>query len=202
MNTACREISRMLERLRRIRHRNGYGVHSPFAYHFIKDVVYERGRYYAYAPLRERRRATPVAERTVAGRVDRLMFRVANYCQPAACCFVGRGAALTSLYAAAGCRRASVSLAGDAQGFRPAAGCGFVYVAPGEDFAEAFRRFASAATDAALFAAAGIHASRSARQAWTEICADERAVVTFDLYEIGLVFFRRDLNKQSYVVSF
>ena len=40
--------------LRRFRHRRGYGVHSPFAFDFITDVVYERTAYYKYKDLRER----------------------------------------------------------------------------------------------------------------------------------------------------
>lgn len=38
--------------LSRFRHRCGYGVHSPFAFGLITDVVYERRPYYAYANLK------------------------------------------------------------------------------------------------------------------------------------------------------
>ena len=37
--------------LKRFRHRRGYGVHSPFAFAFLTDVVYERNAYYAYHEL-------------------------------------------------------------------------------------------------------------------------------------------------------
>lgn len=37
--------------LRRIRHRNGYGVHSPFAFCFIKQVLEEHDAYYAYIEM-------------------------------------------------------------------------------------------------------------------------------------------------------
>ena len=47
-------IGRFWVRLKRIRHRRGYGVHSPFAFNFLTYVVYERGEYYAYRDLAAR----------------------------------------------------------------------------------------------------------------------------------------------------
>lgn len=35
----------------RLRHRRGFGVHSPLAFRFIKDCLCERTRYYDYALL-------------------------------------------------------------------------------------------------------------------------------------------------------
>ena len=39
--------------LSRFRHRCGYGVHSPFAFSLITDVIYEKMPYYAYSSLKE-----------------------------------------------------------------------------------------------------------------------------------------------------
>ena len=39
--------------LARFRHRCGYGVHSPFAFHLITGVIYEKTPYYKYAALQE-----------------------------------------------------------------------------------------------------------------------------------------------------
>ena len=43
--------------LLRFRHRRGYGVHSPFAFNFITDVVYQRLPYYKYCELALQERA-------------------------------------------------------------------------------------------------------------------------------------------------
>ena len=37
--------------LSRFRYRCGYGVHSPFAFSLITDVIYEKMPYYAYDSL-------------------------------------------------------------------------------------------------------------------------------------------------------
>lgn len=88
--------------LRRFRHRCGYGIHSPFAYAFVSQVLYCPGHYYADArlyPLGERLRHP---RRTT---IRRLMFRLANYWQPEEIC------APASLhdYLHAGCHQAHLT---------------------------------------------------------------------------------------------
>ena len=201
MNAWAREIKRFFVRLRRFRNRNGYGVHSPFAYSFIKDVVYEHSRYYAYNELEKRRRKRRRGWHGLSPRGDRLMFRIANRCRPAQASLIGVRSALTAEYVAAGSRKTLISIYPEASQM-PAQAQEFVYAAPGADFLTAFHITAQSCSDRSFFAAAGIHASRKAQAEWREICADPRAVVTFDLHEIGLVFFNKKLNRQSYTVSF
>ena len=86
MNRFLLSLKRPFIWLCRFRHRRGYGVHSPFAFSFIKGVVFERTAYYGYAPLREQEKE--MARREGRGvlaeglRVRRLLFRVANYYNP------------------------------------------------------------------------------------------------------------------------
>ena len=81
--------------LSRFRNRCGYGVHSPFAFNFITNVIYERLPYYAYSTL-------PMQERELARhnkgkmffresrKVSRLLFRLVNMAQPHVIVHVGR----------------------------------------------------------------------------------------------------------------
>lgn len=80
-------LRRITRWLRQIRHRQGYGVHSPLAFNFITDVIYNREAYYAYQKL-----AQPLtASITRLGLYDpdsgltekdlRLLFRIANHQQ-------------------------------------------------------------------------------------------------------------------------
>lgn len=62
---------------RRLRHGRGFGVHSPFAYRFIREVLRERCAYYGYTT------ADAVAAAWPAGRRGaRLLLRVAAFAQP------------------------------------------------------------------------------------------------------------------------
>lgn len=55
--------------LARYRHSKGFGVHSPFAFRFITEVLGEKCPYYDYARLRDRR--------------QRLLYRIAVSLSPA-----------------------------------------------------------------------------------------------------------------------
>lgn len=52
------------------------------------------------------------------------------------------------------------------------------------------------------FIVGGIHESREKRKWWEQIVASESTGITFDLYDIGLVFFDKARYKQHYIVNF
>ena len=99
-------ISRPLVWLWRFRHRRGYGVHSPFAFDFITNVVYEHAPYYKYDELNEQ-----VARQEAALghawshreplRLKQLLFRMVNRAQPARIIHIGPPSAI-GLYLQAG----------------------------------------------------------------------------------------------------
>lgn len=64
--------------IRRFRHRKGYGVHSPFAYTFLRDVIYEGNHYYAYADI-EKELTGNCWKRMVMRKHKRLLFRLKNW---------------------------------------------------------------------------------------------------------------------------
>lgn len=72
--------------LARFRHRCGYGVHSPFAFDLITNVIYERTPYYAYSSLEaEQKKISANSGRKwkhESKKVNRLLFRLVNYIQP------------------------------------------------------------------------------------------------------------------------
>lgn len=86
MNRISILCKRPFVRLARFRHRCGYGVHSPFAFHLITGIIYETAPYYKYASLLEgeKRQATqhPSSWREEPLRVKRLLFRLVNYARP------------------------------------------------------------------------------------------------------------------------
>lgn len=60
--------------IRNIRHRNGFGVHSPFAYNIIREVIEEKCAYYAYLTMKSYySKTTPISFKQAC-----LLFRLAN----------------------------------------------------------------------------------------------------------------------------
>lgn len=216
---------------RRFRHRRGYGVHSPFAFGLITDVVYERLPYYSYDGLQKMRRTLPKGGKCLSERVDKLLFRLVNWHSPQSILEVGTGAGVSLCYMAAGCTGARcVSLPGEEVSGIVAAEyidlyknatlvpgplqdtlrkelalepkADFLHIAHTADYEPLFEEMLLHTTERTLVVIEGIHDTRAKREWWHRVVADERTGITFDLYEVGLVFFDHTKNKQHYVVNF
>ncbi|MBF0944570.1 MAG: hypothetical protein HXK16_01675, partial [Alloprevotella sp.] len=89
MLPSYRLLPRILRWFRRFRQRRGYGVHSPFAFEWITDVVYlQKAQYYAYAHLAEQHEAW---QGVLSVKDARLLFRIANHQRAQRMLVVGQG---------------------------------------------------------------------------------------------------------------
>ena len=86
MNRITLTLKRPFIWLSRFRHRCGYGVHSPFAFNLITQVIYESTPYYKYKDLAvEQKKLAPQKDnywKYESKKVKRLLFRLVNYIQP------------------------------------------------------------------------------------------------------------------------
>lgn len=67
----------------------GYGIHSPFAFNFVKNVLRERLPYYSYEYIEELRHAVIVAIRhhfrhphVISFKEAKMLFRITNFFKP------------------------------------------------------------------------------------------------------------------------
>lgn len=187
----------------RFRKRRGYGVHSPFAFDLITDVIYEKSSYYAYAPLRRERR-----EKRLPGndKTDRLLFRLVNKTRPGLIVEVGEPSA-SALYLQAAKPSAEYLFAHNLSELflEPDVPVDFLYLNNYRDVEltrKAFRICAGRTAPRSLFVVNGIGYSKEMRRLWKEMRSDERVGVTFDLYDAGLLFFDKTKVKQHYIVNF
>ena len=67
---------------------------------------------------------------------------------------------------------------------------------------EAFRVCAHRTTPKSVFVVHGICYSKEMKALWKKLQADERVGITFDLYDVGLLFFDKTKIKQQYIVNF
>ncbi len=72
---------RLLEVLRRRSRRRGFGVHSPFAYRYITEVVAQRYSYYAYDDIAINWCKNGSGDRRMPESEARLLFRIACHQQ-------------------------------------------------------------------------------------------------------------------------
>ncbi len=175
-------------RLRRMPRTRGFGVQSPSAYRFLRDVVSSKGRY-AVADM-----PTGTNEASERNRLRLFQFyaRVANFTQ-AKHWFVSEKLAsdILRVNVCAGCRAAVVSPVLDDSG---------VYVV---DITEAhiIEEILNQASASSILMIEGIHRSAIARENWQQIMADKRIGVCFDLYEAGVVCFDLKKFKTDYRVN-
>ena len=197
-------------RLARFRHRCGYGVHSPFAFHLITGIIYETAPYYKYASLLEgeKRQATqhPRSWREEPLRVKRLLFRLVNYARPETIVDAGPLSA-SGLYLKAGREGAAYTAAAELDELFLEAGVpvDFLYLHDWRrpDFVEeVFRQCVGRARGCSVFVIEGIHYTRNMTALWKRMQQDPRVGITFDLYDLGILFFDKSITKQDYIVNF
>lgn len=196
--------------LSRIRHRCGYGVHSPFAFELITCLIYEKTSYYAYQQLeaeeRKQKRKSGRRRKSESGKVKRLLFRLVNRIQPNTIVDVGICSS-SSLYLQAGKASANYTFASELSELFLEANVpvDFLYLhQPKYPFLveEAFRICATRTTRQSVFVINGIYHSKAMKKLWKQLQSDERVGITFDLYDLGILFFDKSMIKQHYVVNF
>lgn len=171
--------------LSRIRHRRGYGVHSPFAYDLITQVLYTPGRYYAdeWLDMQFPWWARKLHLRSIAG--GRLLFRLANRWQGQV--MVAPDALPYELaYLRAGGKKDSLMAK------MPDETVDFLYLRqPRVGDLEHLH-------EGSLLVVGNL---RNNRDFWRRLQHDERTRVTMDLYDYGLAFFDPKLQRQDYIIN-
>lgn len=165
----------------RFRHRRGYGVHSPFAFDFLSEVVYEQTPYVLYSDLDPN---LGLLQRFRVRKVLHLLFRCANWYQPHNIVVRGKGISpFVCEYLHAGCLRANMCRD------YPEGVTDFCFLdGPDEEFL--------------------VHCGENTMlvldnlRTYREWFYSLPSVVTMDLYDIGIAFFDHCYKKQDYIVCF
>lgn len=192
----------------RFRHRCGYGVHSPFAFNLITNVIYERRAYYAYTSLLVESRIKIKKQGWNRGfdKVNRLLFRLTNYTQPQYIVEVGRPS-VSSLYLQTGKLSASYLFASELSELFLEANTSvdLLYL---NDYKQpllmekVFHICVKRTTEKSVFVLNGIHYSKEMKNLWKRLTEDDKVGITFDLYDVGFLFFDTSKIKQHYLVNF
>ncbi len=181
------DIRNPLVWLRRIRHRCGYGVHSPFAFHLITQVVYSPGRYYAYKQLDG---LHGLWERLTCPRrraVYRLLFRLANARQARRAVAVGVSD-IAMRYLRAGCGHTR---------WTDMCGEGAVDLLVVDKGEASFDPLPPAQDGTWVVV---LHLGRNA-SVWQRMRESGRFQVMFDLHDVGLAIRHEGMQSDYYVVN-
>ena len=89
----------------RFLNRKGFGVHSPWAYDLITNVIEEKLPYYAYDDLYEFWEKAPEYLPQYDENIDQLLFRLVNALKPRTIIEIGTGAGVSTGYLASVSRK-------------------------------------------------------------------------------------------------
>ena len=159
--------------LLRLPHRKGYGIHSPYAYNLVTQVLYNPGEYYAdriLLPL------FPWWQRVFCPRrvaCHRLLFRLANHYQPQTMT-IPPHCLTQAAYLHAGCRHTPIA------------------TEQGRDH----HTLDTGGTTVDI-----VYDLRRKRSEWDSVRRQPGVTVTFDLYDIGIAVSNPKLNKQHYKIN-
>lgn len=182
----------------------GFGVHSPWAFRLINEVINERRPYHAYAEL-EQMASCDGKERL---RLCRLYFRLSNFFQPKTIVDYAPHDPAYGVYMAAACSQADVTpILGDLtdrdrQALDEVETIDLLRMSVEGDWRRFYTLAREKAHDGSAFIIEGIKKSRDARSLWREIKIDEGCTLTFDLYYCGIVYFDSKRYKHHYIVNF
>ena len=213
-----------------MKRKSEYKIHSPFVYDFMRKVLNDHGTnrdydtIYRIARLLDKRKHISYNQR----KQSRLLYRLVRYFEPESVVSFGKLSALNTSALALGHLQTKVYLEESDDFLETLNSMGIVNVSliqPAEFDSEHFKRLntgfvffsrdsfeedtwdyladcLSHKTSESVFVFEGIHHNRDLQDAWEEIKANEDVSVTFDLYCVGLVFFREGIEKQDFVLKY
>lgn len=192
---------------KRFRYRCGYGVHSPSDFFLITSVVYESLPYYAYRELESS--FSLESSSFYRRKVNRLLFRLVNYFQPAYLVNVAGEDDLAFRYMKAACTSMKTNnvrvhdMKKTLQAVENIKGCvDMLHVGNTPFYSEVVEKMIPYMNTDACMIVGGIYTSEEKKKWWKQLKNDERVRITFDLYDIGIVLFDPKRYKQNYIVNF
>ena len=173
----------------RYRHNRGFGVQSPYAFHFVTSVVAEKHCYYAYPSIN-----SAAAKCGCKAAYARMLFRIVNYARP------------QSIMTYAPCEAAVCALSmarpsAPVSAFRQGQPFGLLYVGDAPESLSVVRQAIECASQDSVIIVETKHHSREIENFWREIKQNPAVAVTFDLYSMGVLFFDRSYKKQHYTLK-
>lgn len=203
--------------LQRKKHAKGHGIHSPFAFHFITQVVYEPHGYNAFFDIEEMLSKNNIDG--VCEKLHHLSFRLVRYFQPEKIIEINSGKGINTLYInAAGKNKVCRCLEKDAEKMAVATKLqkqrngniefinetlvnqqyNGIFLYPG-NYSVSLEELFSMSQENTFWVIADIY-SKNGKQFWKNIVNDKRATFTFDVKDIGIVVLKKTYHKLNYLI--
>ncbi len=188
--------------INRYRHNRGYGVQSPYAFHFVTGVLAEKHPYYAYPAIN-----STAKKCGYKSALARMLFRIANYAHPqniimcAPCEAVACALTMACPSVGASLFPGNDALQQIATAFEQGGGLGLLYVGETPAYASVVQQALGRVSSSSVIIVEGIHRTREKEEWWQGVKQNGAVAVTFDLYSVGVLFFDKSYRKQHYTLK-
>ncbi|MDO5523979.1 MAG: hypothetical protein Q4G48_08045 [Bacteroidia bacterium] len=203
--------------LHRKRRAKGFGIHSPFAFNLVTEVIYEKHAHTAFFDIQKV--LSEHGAETDGQKLHHLSYRLVRYFKPERALEIATGKGINTLYISAGYKDVSCECFGSAADnvllarnlhrtfnknvkFIDELDAGrrydaiFLYL---NAFSADMEDLFSMSSERAFWVITGIN-RRNGKQFWRNIVQDERARLTFDMNDMGVVILNKSYHKANYFI--
>ena len=245
-------------------YKKGYGLHSPFVFKLVRDIIYCQYPFYAFGRINQLRNKLAksshlinvvdygagssvlggksrevsglVKQSSIRSKYGKLLFRIVNETNPESILELGTSIGISTVYLALTDKRRKVTTIEGCPETSQFAGelfdelrCDSIHRITGRfndvlpafvaqqsklDFVffdghhlkqatmDYFNICLSKAENDTVFVFDDIHWSKGMEEAWNAIYSHPQVTVSLDLFQLGIVFFRKECQKQHFIVRY
>jgi len=183
------------------RHHNGYGIHSPYLYHLVTHVLFNKNRYYCFDSIES---LFPAPEKEHA--IGQAIFRLAediNASTLVACCDANSIdlAYLTSVKSEARlfCLLDTEEMRQSIDTMATIDLAVFGRCTDADKLTAVLEQCIEHTQDKSVFVVKNIH-SKQMEQRWYSIIKHPKVRASLDIFHYGILLFNPDLEKRQYII--
>lgn len=183
-------ITKIKDYLSRIGHRRGFGIQSPWAYSFVRDVIAEKLPYYGYDTIDKEIEEDNKEKRIMAY----LLLRLANFVRPDSYVDITGETPFFAHFIALGCSKcieASIPH-----------GTAIIHADLKKNSISDIVSMARQSNDKSMILLTGLSLESGIQQSWLSLRNDDCIGITFDLGDFTLCFLEKSMHKQHYKLNF
>ena len=212
----------------KIRHHKGHGIHSPFVFNLVNNVIEEKRAYYCYGDISDYLSVYHQKELTPNKR-HRLAFRLVNYFGAKNILEIGSGMGISTLFLTASSslseclcveknkdnreiakrlymdfdRQTTILEEPPVLPLKTNLDCIFInldyYSDLSEDYLDALCKQCH---NKSFIVVTGIRRNKAYNRLWKHLSSNNLRTVELDLFNIGIIFFDKQLSRWEYKISF
>lgn len=202
-------ISKVGKRIKyKLRHHRGHGVHSPFVFNFINNVIEEKYSYYAYDDVAKYLKENQIED--YYPKINRLIFRIINKFNPQNVIVKDELPLVLNLYIRAISQyiniinlsqKANQTYLFDELKYNK--NCIFLNFRSSSLLSQpSLDEFVRYISPQSFIIIDGIRTNKDVETFWNKLIRDQRIRISLDLYHLGILFFDTKYCKQNYKLSF